>query len=153
MFENMFEKALKQEKSSTMVYYREKMVDRDALCCPNQKSCRSYILCPQRSKAGILKDGTDNCMISSTFTLQYREKLGPMISTGCFQGSPIIVQKCFDVFCFGIFTRPLLCVQQPKYKLMLKLSSIRKFVFVSVSSQIIFVNSSLVGFLKQQGFL
>ena len=28
----MFEKALKQEKRSTMVYYREKMVDRDALC-------------------------------------------------------------------------------------------------------------------------
>ena len=28
MFENMFEKALKQEKRSTMVYYREKMVDK-----------------------------------------------------------------------------------------------------------------------------
>ena len=32
MFENMFEKALKHEKRLTMVYYREKMVARDALC-------------------------------------------------------------------------------------------------------------------------
>ena len=28
----MFENALKYKKRSTMVYYREKIVDRDALC-------------------------------------------------------------------------------------------------------------------------
>ena len=38
MFEKMFEKALKKEKRSTMVYYREKMVDRDALCPKNVMS-------------------------------------------------------------------------------------------------------------------
>ena len=38
MFVNMFVKALKQEKRSTMVYYREKMVDRDVLCPINVMS-------------------------------------------------------------------------------------------------------------------
>ena len=38
MFENIFEKALKLENRSTMVYYREKMVDKDALCLINVKS-------------------------------------------------------------------------------------------------------------------
>ena len=57
MFENMFEKALKQEERSTMVFYREKKIDRDALCPINVMSffqmdkhwsyiCRSYFVRP-----------------------------------------------------------------------------------------------------------
>ena len=49
----MFEKALKKEKRSTMVYYREKMVDRDALC---PKNVMSY-------KLNQLQLRPDKCMM------------------------------------------------------------------------------------------
>ena len=32
MFENLFEKALKYDKRSTIVYAQEKKVDKDAIC-------------------------------------------------------------------------------------------------------------------------
>ena len=38
----MFEKALKYKKRLTMVFYREKMVDRDALCPINVMSFNFY---------------------------------------------------------------------------------------------------------------
>ena len=71
-----------------MGYYREKMVDRDALCPINlfktilrpmlfnddiltnlrPISVDLIFLRPQRSKPRILKDSTDNCIIRPTFT-------------------------------------------------------------------------------------
>ena len=54
MLENMFEKALKQVKRLTMVYYPEKKVDRDDLCPIN-------IMC--------FKFKTEVVIISLTITL------------------------------------------------------------------------------------
>ena len=45
MLKNMFEKALKQEKRSTMVYAREKKVDKDALCLINVGGCGGCCCC------------------------------------------------------------------------------------------------------------
>ena len=81
MFEKRIKKALKKEKRSTMFYCREKMVDRDALCPINVMSSNDILTNlgpisvdlifsrPQRSKPQTLKDSTDNCIISPTFTL------------------------------------------------------------------------------------
>ena len=63
-----------------MVYYQEKMVDRDALC--------PIIFTPQMLQMSVFEDSTNNCIIVPTIAFQYQESLGPRISRGCFQGSP-----------------------------------------------------------------
>ena len=50
MFENMFEKILKQDKRLTIVYAREKKVDKDALCPINviSKKCNQLQHRPEK---------------------------------------------------------------------------------------------------------
>ena len=52
-----------------MVYYQEKMVDRDALCLINVMSYKLNQLRPQCYKSQILEDSTDNCIIVPTIAL------------------------------------------------------------------------------------
>ena len=63
--------------------------------------CRSYFLHLQCYKSRILEDSTDNCIIVPTLALYYREKLGPRISRGCFEGWPEMksVVTCKIMFC------------------------------------------------------
>ena len=65
MFENMFGKALKQVKRLTMLYAREKRVDKDAICPINVMSSQfnQLFLRPQYCKPRSLEDSTDNCII------------------------------------------------------------------------------------------